>query len=596
MPIFDRRTQLKARRALRKQRRQMEAVTNQADDDIERLFLKRFSRLLAVRRFVLLWFSLVLLLGVGALWQVSGLDKFYLTTAPVSGGIYREGVIGVFTNANPLFATSPVDSSVSRLLFSSLFSVNQRGELVGDLAQDITVDEQGKVYTVELRKDVLWHDGEAFTAEDVIFTYKTIQDIEARSPLYASWKDVRITSENEYSVTFALPNVLSSFQYALTNGIVPAHLLAEEDVSSLRSNSFNTVDAVGTGPFTLRTLEVVGTDVESRQERIAMNTNQNYHGLIPGLDGIVMRSYRSEDAMREDFDDQVIQSMVGLTAGLDEVTQDEEVSIKSAPLTSSVMVFLNNSNPILNDVKVRQALVHATDVTAVRDTLNFQPVKSDSPFLKSQFSYDSDVVQLPFNVERAKKLLDEAGWREQPDGIRVKDKVPLKIRLVSQSLSEYSAITKVLQQNWSDVGVDVEAVLQPETDIQSGAIARHDYDVLLYGISIGYDPDVFAYWHSSQTDPNAQTQLNLSEYKSDIADDALEAGRTRIDEDLRKIKYKPFLEAWRTDAPAIALYQPRFVMVVRGTFEGFESGQLLNATDRFNSIANWKIRNDQVVR
>ena len=596
MPLIDRKTQLKARRAIRKQKRAMEQATAQADDSIERLFLKRFSRLMRVRRFVLVWVGFVFLLASGVFWQLGTLDKFYLKSSPVSGGTYREGIIGVFTNANPLFATSSVDSSVSRLLFSSLFVANSQGDLLGDLAESIEVDELGKTYTVLLKDDITWHDGETFDANDVVFTYKTIQDPEARSPLLSSWKGVRVSKVDDTTVKFELPNTFSSFQFALTNGIVPEHILSKEDPADLRSSSFNTLDAVGTGPFTLRTLEVVGTDIDTRQERIAMNTYENYHASSPGVDSIVIRSYRSDEAMLKDFDEQIIQSMVGYNGSIDEATVSDDVKVLSAPLTSSVMVFLNNSIPILNDVKVRQALVHATDVDSIRQTLNFQPVKSDSPFLISQFAYDPGIVQFPYDVARANTLLDEAGWVRGVNGQRSKDGVPLTLRLVSQSLSDYASIAQLLQEEWGDVGVNVEAILQPEADIQSGALAQHDYDVLLYGISIGYDPDVFAYWHSSQTDPNAQTRLNLSEYKSEVADEALEAGRTRVDIDLRKVKYEPFLTAWRDDAPAIALYQPRFTMIVRGTFEGFNTGQLKQPVDRYRTISNWKIRNDQILK
>jgi peptide/nickel transport system substrate-binding protein len=595
MPLIDRKTQLKARRAVRNQKRAVEQATALADDSIERLFLKRFSRLLRVRRFVLVWTGFVLLLSSGVFWQLGSLDTFYLKSSPVAGGTYREGIVGVFTNANPLFATSSVDSSISRLVFSSLFVANSQGELLGDLASGIEVDELGKIYTVSLRDDIKWHDGEAFNADDVVYTYNTIQDPQARSPLLSSWKGVKVKKVDNLTVKFELPNTFSSFQFALTNGIVPEHILSEEDPADLRSASFNTLGAIGTGPFVIRTIEVVGTDIDTRQERIAMNAYEQYHSNVPGVDSIVIRSYRSNEAMLADFDDQVIQSMVGYSGPIDDVAGDD-IQVLSAPLTSSVMVFLNNSNPILSNQKIRQALVQATNVESIRKTLDFQPVQSDSPFLKSQFPYNPDIVQLPYNPAKATALLDEAGWILGADGIRMKDGLPLSLRLVSQSLSDYSKIAQLLQKEWVAIGVEVEAILQPEADIQTGSLARHDYDVLLYGISIGYDPDVFAYWHSSQTDPNAQTKLNLSEYKSDIADDALEAGRTRIDTELRNIKYEPFLKAWRDDAPAIALYQPRFTMIVRGTFEGFNSGQIKQAVDRFRSISNWKIRNDQVLK
>lgn len=596
MSLVDRKTKLRARRLMRRQKRQVEAATTEADEQINRFFLRRFGRLANVRRFVFLWTALVLLLGLGAFWQVRGLDSYYLTNAAISGGIYREGIIGSFTNANPIYAVSSVDSSVSRLLFSGLFSVSPNGDLQGDLAESLEVDERGKVYTVQLRQGVVWSDGEPFDADDVIYTYKTIQNPDARSPLIGSWRGVELEKNDQYKVTFTLPDALSSFRYSLINGIVPEHVLSEFEPEELRSSSFNTVEPVGTGPFTLRTLEVVGDDINVRQERIAFVRNNEHHRGASKIDSVVLQTYRDEESMEADFDEQFIQSMVGLTSVPDNIANEDDVAIIRRPLTSSVMIFMNNSNQFLSDVAVRKALTQATNSTELRENLGFEAVASDSPFLRNSFAYNPETVQLPYDVAAANAALEGAGWTLNEDGIREKDGQTLSLRLVSQSLSEYAAIAQKLQEEWLEVGVEVEAVLQPEEDIQSGAIARHEYDVLLYGISVGYDPDVYAYWHSTQGDAAAPLRLNLSEFSDTTADEALEAGRTRVDEELRRVKYKPFLEAWRDNAPAIALYQPNFIMVVRGTFEGFADGQFSTATDRFYSINDWQIRSDQVVK
>jgi peptide/nickel transport system substrate-binding protein len=595
MSIINRKTKLKARRIIRRQKRIAESVSEQADQDLNRLFFRRFDRLHAVRRFVAVWIILVLLLGLGALWQVRSLDKFYLETTPVAGGVYREGIIGSFTNANPLFATTSVDVSVAKLIFSGLFKISPEGEIIGDLAESYRVDERGSVYTVTLRNNVFWQDGEKFDARDVLYTYSAIQNPAVRSPLRNSWNEVKVTSLDDRTVVFTLPNSLSSFPYALVNGIVPEHILAQVEGVDLRSSKFNTVSPVGTGPFKLSKIEVTGTSKENRQERIALIKNDNYFDKKPGLDSVLIQTYNDEERMQFDFEEQVIQSMVGLTSVSDQLKSRDFVALQESILTSSVMVFFNNSSPLLKDKNLRQALAQGTDVSRIRKELGYDPAPADSPFLKNQFAYNPEIVQLPYDPVRASAILDENGWIIGEDGVRVKEGVRLSLRFVSQSLSEYAAITQTLQDDWGKLGVAIDAVLQPEADIQTGALARHDYDVLLYGISIGFDPDVFAYWHSSQADPNSSS-LNLSEFKNKIADEALEAGRTRVDETLRKVKYDPFLTQWRDEAPAIALYQPRFVMVTRGTFVGFDSKYMNSATDRYWSIAEWKIRNAETVK
>lgn len=597
MPMIDKKTRTKARRLLRKQKQLAGEVTVQADKQVEKLVINRFSRLRNVRRFVVSWTLLILMLGLGALWQVRSMDRFYLTTAPVGGGIYREGILGSFTNANPLFATGPVDVSISRLLFSGLFKVSPSGEVMGDLASSVTADEKGLVYTVALRPDALWHDGRKVTADDVVFTYAAIQNSEVKSPLRSSWLGVKVSKVDDTTVTFTLPSQLSSFKYELTNGIVPKHILEELDPEDYRSSNFNTVELVGTGQFKYKKLQVVGNTVEDRQEIIVLLRNDSFYGTLPQIDGVEVHTYRSEESMIKQFDKQIIQSMVGLTTVPDTLTDNENIKIITEPLASTVMIFLKNTSDFLSDKRVRQALVHGTNTDSIRSSLNFSTISTDSLFLRNQFTYDPAVTQLSYDLARAKELLDGAGWLlDEASGIRKKDGQELRIRFVSQSLSEYASITQQVQEQWRNLGVQVEAILQPEEDIQTGAIGRHDYDVLLYGISIGFDPDIFAYWHSSQFDPNSLTRLNLSEYKNDKADEALEGGRTRLDQDLRKIKYKPLLEIWREDAPAIALYQPRFILVVQGAFEDYHGGMFRTAVDRYWSIADWKIRNDQVVK
>jgi peptide/nickel transport system substrate-binding protein len=135
--------------------------------------------------------------------------------------------------------------------------------------------------------------------------------------------------------------------------------------------------------------------------------------------------------------------------------------------------------------------------------------------------------------------------------------------------------------------------LQASSDIQA-VLSFHSYDALLYGVAIGVDPDVFAYWHSSQADPRADTRLNFSEYRSATADNSLEAGRTRSNPTIRAIKYKAFLQAWRQDAPALGLYQPRFLYMTRGQLFNFTPTVMNTDIDRYANVQNWMIRQAKV--
>ena len=144
-------------------------------------------------------------------------------------------------------------------------------------------------------------------------------------------------------------------------------------------------------------------------------------------------------------------------------------------------------------------------------------------------------------------------------------------------------------------GVDVQLALQPAADFQ-GALSSHAYDAILYGISIGVDPDVFVYWDSSQADVRSTNRLNFSEYKSTAADVALEAGRTRLDNQLRSAKYKVFLQTWQKDAPALALYQPRLLYISHTVVYGLTDASINSDAARLNNVQDWMIHVGWVTR
>ena len=586
--MIDRTARLRWRRRFRRSKRQMEDISQQAEDHLEKHFFKRLERLVDVRRFILAWIMLVVLLCGGVVFQTLSLSQYYQSLQPAPGGTYTEGILGTFTNANPLYASGAVDSSVAHLVFSGLLKYNQSNQLVSDLAKDWASDDRGAVYTVHLKPNLLWQDGVPLTSDDVVFTYQTIQNADAESPLFNAWKGITVTAKDPLTVVFSLPNALSSFPYSMTNGIVPKHLLAGIPMSQLRSVNFNTASPVGSGPFKLSAIEVKGDTPEDREERIALVPNESYYGGKPALNRFIIRAFHNEQRLIKSFGNQELNGVSGLNQLPADLAKAGGVHSYDIPLTGETMVFLNNSKAILSDANVRKALVQATDTAQIINGLSFTTKAAKEPLLEKQVGYDASMGQLPYNPEAARNLLNSAGWVPGANGMRVKAGQALTFNLFSQDTEEYTFVTQTIQKQWQAVGVDVKVTLQNDTELQN-AIASHGYDALVYGIAIGLDPDVFPYWHSTQADVRSPNRLNLSEYKSKTADLALEAGRTRTDPAVRAVKYKPFLQAWRDDAPAIALYQPRYLYVTYGQVFGFDPKSVNSGTDRYANVENWMI-------
>lgn len=576
-------------------RRRREAVESVAlaDQQIEKLLLRRFERLVSVRRFVFVWITFFVLLLFCTFWQLRTLSPYYQTLRPVPGGLYNEGIIGKFTNANPMYASGAADTAVSHLVFSGLFKYDSHNRLVGDLASSYELSKSQTRYTVHLRKNVTWQDGKPFTADDVVYTYTTIQDIEAQSPLFSSWQGVSVVKLDNFTVAFNLPNSLSAFPYSLTNGIVPQHLLAKIPVQQLRSAPFNTTKPVGTGPFAWRFIEVTGDQktTSSRQQRISLTAFKHYWAGKPKLDGISLITYADDQHMLSAFYKKEVNAISGLDSLPPQIKQDKSLEIHHTPLTTAVMAFFNTSRPPLDQKSVRQALVYAVNVKQLENILPYHVKLVNEPLLHGQLGYNPASAQLPYNLSSAKQTLDQAGWKADSTGQRSKAGKKLEFSLTtSANAGQYAEVAEFLQKAWAAVGITVHINYPPSDDDLQATIANHDYDSLLYGINIGVDPDVFAFWDSSQASVTSQGHLNLSEYKSPAADQALEAGRTRVDPSIRAIKYQSFLQNWAADSPALALYQPDFLYVTRGPVYGYDRAAFNSSIDRFYGADQWEIR------
>jgi len=589
MPVLDDAAKQQLQRKLRRRGRDAQQLGQQADDQIERLLIRRFDRLVSVRRFVALFLLLFAVLFFCSVLQLRALSPYYQVLQPVPGGMYSEGLIGTFTNANPLYASGAADQAVSRLVFSSLFKFDSDNNLIGDLAESWKTDERGTHYTIKLKHNLIWHDGESFDATDVLFTYQTIQNIEARSSLYSSWQGIKVSKQDNYTINFDLPNSLSAFPYSLINGIVPQHLLKDVPPSQMRSVGFNTTP-VGTGPFVWKFVEVTGGSIANREQRITLAPFDKYWAGKPKLDGFSVVAFNDDQKMIKAFEEKKLNALSGLESLPESLKKSSDIEIYNTPLNSAVMAFFNNSKPYLAELNIRRALVSAVDRKQIVPTLNYPGSLVNSPLLKTQLGYDSAITQLPYDRAYASQLLDTAGWTQNDEGLRTKDNQKLSFNLSSQDTREYTAVAQLLQKQWAAIGVEIKVRYYSGDDLQSTVIAGHDYDILLYGISLGIDPDVFAYWHSSQAPISSIGRLNLSEYKSVAADQALEAARTRADPGLRALKFKPFLSAWVNDAPALGLYQPNVFYITRGPVFGYSRKAANSTVDRFYNVHQWMIR------
>jgi peptide/nickel transport system substrate-binding protein len=293
------------------------------------------------------------------------------------------------------------------------------------------------------------------------------------------------------------------------------------------------------------------------------------------------------------FEKQNIQAMIGLNNVPSYLKTDSSVYINNIPLTAETMVFYQNASVLLSNSQMREALTRAVNINQVISALGYPVIVERSPLLQFQTGYNAAANQVTDQPIEAASLFNSLGWTLSSNGYRYKGGQQLQFSLYTQDNSEYQAVARSLISQWKKAGVNVSLVLLSTDDLKS-VIANKSYDMLLYSISIGIDPDVFAYWDSSQAQLNSIPGLNLSQYKSATADTSLAQGRTVFDPALRAIKYLTFLQDWEQDNPSLALYQPNYVYITRPKISGLNLVRINNGVNVYSNVANWEIKQVEV--
>lgn len=548
---------------------------------VNKYLKKRAKNIVGIRRFMVSWLALVLITAIMTTLGYVQLRRSTLVDSPKPGGVYIEGMVGEVNNLNPLFVNGSVDNSVNRLIFNGLVRYDTRGRIAPDLAKSWRVADDGQKYIFTLKDDITWHDGEPFTASDVVFTVQAIQNPLTRSNLFSNWNGITVTSQGNNTVTFELPGSFAPFLNALTLPILPEHLLKDIDSARLRTASFN-ASPIGTGPFQFQALRTGQTN----NRQIELTKNNNYFRGSPKLDRFIIRLYENANDLSTALKNREITAAVDLNSDvLADFETDNSIRIETMPLNSGVYAFFKTTSPLLKDTTVRQALVKAINRQAILQVFESRYAPLKTPLLPSQLGFDKRYSQTT-NIAESEKILDKKGWKKGDDGVRQKGSQKLAYSLVTVDNPEYKTVATNLKEQWSEIGVDINIEYLTPDQLQQSAIAAHLYDILLYSISIGQDPDVYAYWHSSQIKTGG---VNFSEWSSPLADTSLDIGRTRYDNVLRQARYKTFMNEWLRGAPAVALYQPRFNYAYHQNARGFVSFPADSPAERLTNVQEWTV-------
>ncbi|MEO6109784.1 MAG: ABC transporter substrate-binding protein [Candidatus Saccharimonadales bacterium] len=571
-------------------RQRMKKVEGATVKHARRFVFRRLDNFREVRRHIALWIIAIgIVVGASGL-QLMWYQQSYRTQAFANDGTYAEAVLGPVNTLNPIFANTSAEESVSNLLFSKLLTYDKTGHLNYDLADSMKISDDRTTYTLTIRPDARWTDGIYVRAKDVVFTVNLLKNPATRSTI-TGWNDITATAVDDLTVSFKLPSVYAAFPHALNFlPILPEHTLRNIEPGAIRENIFST-KPIGSGPFTLRFVQDI--DQPTGRKIIHLARNANYYRGIPKLDRFQLHVYGTSDAIAKAFSTAEVNAASDLTVSDVARLSTDRYSVDRRPINSGVYALFNTTTSVLADKSVRQALQAGTDVGKVRDALGKGTPELHLPFVNGQVTGAVPDATV-YNKAAAEAALEAAGWKL--DGtVRKKDGVPLKLSVVTTKNNDFEKTLDILASQWRGLGITVTTSIVDPTDasqnVAKDILQPRRYDVLLYQLTIGGDPDVYAYWHSSQ----ATNGFNFSNYASAISDDALVSARSRVEPDLRNAKYLTFARQWMADAPAIGLYQATTQYAYSKSVHALPADEvLISANDRYAEVLYWSVGNRQV--
>jgi peptide/nickel transport system substrate-binding protein len=504
--------------------------------------------------------------------------------APRLGGTYVEGVVGQLGSLNPLFGEATAGSNdLDALLFEPLVRVLPTGRVQGRLASHWDVSPDGRTYSFTLRPNARWSDGTPVSADDVVFTVRTVQDPQfPGAVLNQSWKDIIATVIDAGHVRFALPGHNAGFLANLELlDIVPSHVLSGRSIAELASASPN-LDPVGTGPFRM---------VAQSADQIQLERNP-FAWRRPWLDTMTIRSFPSQAAALDALDRSQIDGLANLTpsgAARERANRQVEVLTVSTYQYAELLFNLKSDEPYFQDINVRQAIAKAIDRTAIiRDVLGGQAVPDDGPIPRSiSWAYDSAARQPGYDPTAAAKLLDDAGWT-LVNGIRTRGGTSLSFGLtVSSDVPPYERVAEKVADQLAQVGIVAEVHPVTTASLIHDYLNPRSFDMTLAAFDNGPDPDVYTFWHSSQSHPGG---FNFSGMKKDVfIDGDLEDGRDTLDLSARAKAYATFQEDFAKEIPAVFLYSPRYVVAVSRRIHGVRLDSAIEPEERYAYIGDWYV-------
>lgn len=480
---------------------------------------------------------------------------------------------GIF---NPIFSESLYDAFVTQSLFSGLLQINKDGTYSTNLAEDYSISEDKLTYTFKLKDGLKFSDGSPLTAEDVAFTLTLLHDKSYDGPSdiikdaaikggqeykdgkAASVEGIKVVDPNTIEVTTLEPRALALSAIGSSGILSKAYYGKDYKQGNLSYMKDLFTKPLGNGPYKL--------DKFVPGQEAVLSANENFHLGAPKIPHLIYKFTTDETNVQLLQTGATDMDMVAVSK--DQVEQLQELGFLDINLFRTNgygYIAFNHNKEMFKDKRVRQALAYGLDREQIVDAV-YQGYADviNIPQSKDSWSYTDEVTKYDYNLEKAKQLLDEAGWTVGADGIREKDGQKFKVTFTASSPNPVNdAIIPVAQANWKELGIELTAE-QMDFNAVVEKRKKGDFDMMFLAWSLDPDPQ------SGENVFKTGGSQNDIGYSNPLLDELFKKAGSEVDVEQRKPIFKEIYQELNEDLPYIFMYQRRDMWATNARIQGFD--------------------------
>ena len=478
--------------------------------------------------------SVVLLLTMSLLGTFAGVTQAAESSKTVrpQGGVLNYGEYGRPATLDPITSNEMISMRISELIFNGLVGINERQDVVPELALGWEVSADSRIYTFKLRKDVTWHPraGETpvrLTANDVIFTYNIMMNPKTITPLKVRFEFIeKVEKLDDFTIRFTLKrpvlNALAKFSFK----IIPKHALKNPQYLT-RDDPF-VQQPIGTGPYMLKTI--------TADREIVMVANEKYFKGRPNIDQFIAKPFADQNILTQALTFNAIDMIVLVNPrSIAELQGDKRFILQPYNALSYSFFGYNLRNPLLTDKRVRQAFGYALNRQEMLSSFfSNQGTIISGPFAPGSWAYNLDVQPLPYNPQKAIALLTEAGFKKGADGVMQKDGRKLELTLLVPIEKESEAVKRVVlafQNYLKNIGASVKVEFKEWQAWKEDVFAEHRFDIVFASWVFDDSADISSLFHSAEIGP---WKNNFGGYSSPEVDSLIVESKLTLDHEKRR--------------------------------------------------------------